>query len=138
MAVPIECDATKPAAVNMRYLVVFRQTLIQKCVIGLDQVEDTSIFPDNAFKQHFRFRTHCLTEVVIKIGIPSHVGRHGIQIDQVEPLRREIVDQRLRAIVRQHSSYLRFQQVRFVQFAARCHVQQFVIRNAAPQEERQS
>ena len=58
----------------------------------------------------------------------------GIEIAQVQPLVGEVGDQGARAGIGQHPAHLLFERRRVVKFAARGRVQQFVVRNAAPEE----
>ena len=55
----------------------------------------------------------------------------------MQPLGREVRDQRLRARVTQHSSHLTFQFATIVQRSCHRAVEQLIVRDTAPEEERQ-
>ena len=62
----------------------------------------------------------------------------GLDVPQVEPLLGEVVDQRARAAVGQHPLHLRLEHRRIAEGAVDGAVEQLVVRDAAPQEERQA
>ncbi len=60
------------------------------------------------------------------------------EVAQVQPLRREVVDERTRPGVREHAAHLPFEHERFVQLSGNRHVQQLIVRDAAPEEKGQA
>ena len=76
---------------------MFRQTLIQERVVGAEQVEHVAIFAQDALEEQLRFAAQGLPQVVVEIGKQPRVRRDRREIAEVEPLLREVVDQRLGA-----------------------------------------
>ena len=64
-------------------------------------------------------------------------GLDALQVPQLQPLAGEVGDQRLGARIGQHPAHLRRVHARVAQPALLRQAQQLVVRNAAPEEERQ-
>ena len=113
---------------------MLRQPFVDKRVIRAQQVERAPILTQHAVEKELRFLPEGLTQIVVEIRKQTHIRRDRGEIAQVQPLRREVGDQRLRTSVRQHSPHLSFQHRRLVEFSRNRHVEQFIVRNTAPQE----
>ena len=46
---------------------MFREALIHKCVIGVQQLKHTAILAKNTFKKELRLALKSLTEIVVKM-----------------------------------------------------------------------
>ena len=73
-----------------------------------------------------------------EIGELVLVRLHGGGVAQRQPLAREVADQGLRPRVGEHALDLCLEDGRDAQLPALGHVEQLVVRNAAPEEERQA
>ena len=78
-----------------------------------------------------------LAQVVVEVGELERVGLLVPQVAQVQPLAGEVLDERVRLRIGQHAPHLLLEHRRLLQLAPRRRVEQLVVRNAAPQEERQ-
>ena len=63
------------------------------------------------------------------------IGCDRVEIAQVQPLRREVRHERARTVVSEHPPDLLFEHRRLVEFSRRRDRDQFVVWNAAPEEE---
>ena len=84
------------AAVDVRDAVVLREPFVDEGVVGAQQVEHAPILAQNAVEEELGFLAERLPQVVVEGGEEPHVGRDRREIPQVQPLRREVVDERLR------------------------------------------
>ena len=85
VAIGRQADSAKPTAVDMWNSVVMRQPFIQERIIGLQQIDRTAIFAENALDKQFRFAFCALSQVVIEVRKLTQVRRNGIQVPQVQP-----------------------------------------------------
>ena len=74
-----------------------RQALVDKRVIGIQQIQHTAVFPNNGLEEQLCFPAERLPEVVVKITEHLRFWHDVIQIPKVKPLSRKIVHQRLPA-----------------------------------------
>ena len=88
-------------------------------------------------KKHLRLLAHRLADVVVEVREQQHVRRDLVQVAELQPLAGERRHQRVGALVGDHAPHLRLEDAGRAQLAGNREVQQLVIRNAAPQEERQ-
>ena len=131
-------DAPEVVAVDTRHPVVRRDPLVEERVVRGEQVGHAAVFLDDAPEQKLRLGAEPLPQVVVEVGEGARVGRDGVEVPQVQPLRREVRGQGLGAGVGQHAPHLGPQHVGVAQAARRRHVDQLVVGQAAPQEERQA
>ena len=117
---------------------MFRQAFIQEGIVRFDKRTHAAILAQHAVKEQFRFLAKSLPQVVVKIPkqIAARIDR--FHIAQPQPLPREIGRQVHRTSVRQHPSRLLLQLARLAQLAPNRHLQQFIIGDTTPQEERQA
>ena len=73
-----------------------------------------------------------------KSGKSTRSGACVLEIAQVQPLAGEIVGQSFRFRIGQHALHLLFENRRVLQLALAGEIQQLIVGNAAPQEERQA
>ena len=105
---------------------MFRQAVVHKSVIGIEQRQHAAVFAKNAFEQQLRLMPERLADV------PGHLRGSAFHFPQRQPLAREIIHQRLRAAIRQHPAGLLRQHSRLMQLPGHGELQKFVIGNAAP------
>ena len=82
-----------------------------------------------------RLLLHRLAQVLVEVGELVHIGNYAGETPELEPLVGEIVDERLRPRIAQHSADLPFEHDRVCQRATYGQVQQLLIRDAAPDKE---
>ena len=82
-------------------------------------------------------RLRPLPQLVVPVGIEDAVGRGRRQVAQIEQLLGEVRDQRVRPRVGEHAPHLLLEHASAAQPPLRRDGDQLVVRNAAPQEERQ-
>ena len=138
-ALPVgaERDAAKAIAVDMGDAVMLGEALVEEGVVRLEQIEHAPVLAKHALDEKLRFLPEGLAQIVVEVREQAQVRRDRFQIAQMQPLRGEIGREVARAIVRQQSPHLLFKHLRLAKLVARGQVQKLVVRNAAPQEERQ-
>ncbi len=110
--------APEVRAVDVRDAVVLRQPLVHERVVRIEQIQHRSVLAQDALEEHLRFpleapdagcRRNPETTVDVGIGV--------LQIPEVEPLVREVGDQRARPRIREHPARLLLEHGRIVQLA---------------------
>ena len=137
---PVVVGDLNPAemrAADVGDTVVLREPLVDERVVRGQQIEHASIFAENAACDELRFTAEALAEVLVEILISLRIGEYGRQVPEKQPLADEIRDERVGARIRQHPADLLFQDFRIAKLAAAGHFEQLVVRDAAPQKERQ-
>src|SRR5262249_27962112 len=76
-------------------------------------------------------------QVLIEIGKRGGIRQYRLHVSQIEPLADEVCDQRIRVLIGEHALYLLLQYFGIGELALFGYCKPFVIRNAAPKEERQ-
>ena len=132
-----ERHAPEPAAVDVRDSIVLGQPLVDERIIGPHEVQDAAILADLAGHEQLRLARERLAQVVVPLRKQLGGRYHAGQRAQGQPLQGEAVDEGLGAGIGQHAPHLPPQHVRVTQLTARRDVQQLVVREAAPEEERQ-
>ena len=79
-----------------------------------------------------------LPQFVVPVGIENAVGRGRRQIPQIEQLRSEVADESVGSRVGEHAPHLLLQHTGIAELLLTGEVDQLVVRNAAPEEERQT
>src|SRR5262249_8410368 len=79
-----------------------------------------------------------VSQRLVEVREQDLVGMFRVDVAQEQPLRREIGDERLRSRVGEHAPHLCIEYFRIFQTPGDRGIEQLVIRNAAPQEERQA
>ena len=115
--------------------VVAREPLVDECVVGVQQIDDAAILANDRREQHLGLAAERRPQVVVEIGRRRlHVG----QLPQIQPLTGKVGGQGFRPGVGEHPLHLLGEHGLIAQPPLARHIQEFVIRNAAPQEERQA
>ena len=130
-------DAAEVTAVDVRNAVVLRQPFVDERVVGAQQIQHAAILAEDAVEEQLGFLPERLTEIVVEVRKQSHVRRDRREVAQVQPLRGEVVHERARPRVGEHPPRLPLEHGRLVEFAGNRHAQQLIVRNAAPEKERQ-
>ncbi len=126
-------------AVDARDAVVLGQPLVHERVVGAQQLERAAVLAHDVAEEQLGLAAERLPDVVVEIREQQQVGRDlRLQVAQLQPLTGEIVDQGIGAFVRDHAAHLRGQHARLAQSAGRGQIQQRLVRDAAPEEERQA
>ena len=133
----VEIDASEAAAVHVRDAVVLREPFVHVGVVRVQQIERAAILAQDALEEQLRLLLERLTEVVVEVGEEAHVRRDRFEIPEMQPLRREVGDERARTAVDEHPLHLPLEHGGLVEFARDCRVEQLVVGDAAPEEERQ-
>ncbi len=114
-----------------------RKTLVDEGVISGHQIHDIAILANYTFEDHFGFPLEGLAQVVVEVGEFIVEGCGRPQIAQIEPLSGEILNQRICFRIGQHPAHLRTQDSRILQFACGAGLDESIVGDAAPEEERQ-
>ena len=84
-----------------------RHPLIQERVLGVQQIQQTSVLPHQVLKKQLRLPAHRKPQTVIKIRKLFNVRLQDIHIFKLQPLPHEIFDERRRLRIAQHPLHLR-------------------------------
>ena len=118
--------------------VVRGQTLIDEGIIGAEKIHHAAVFVEDAVDEHLHLGAERRSERGVEGRINVGVGLERVHVANFQPLEREVGGQCLRARVGQHAADLMLQRFGIVQFALLGRGEQFLVGNAAPQEERQA
>ena len=134
---------TQPYAPEMRPIHVpdpieARQPFVRERVVRRQQLLERAILTQLALEEQLGLAQEGVTEVVVEFGKRPRVGIHRLQVPDVEPLAAEICHKRRRSTIGKHPPNLRVQDAWSPECPARRHIEQLIIRDAAPQKERQS
>ena len=129
--------APEARAVDAGDAVVAREPLVDERVVGIEQIEREPVLADDAREEQLGFPAERLAHVVVEVREQQQVRRDLVQIAQLQPLAGERVHQRVGARIGDHAPHLRLEHARRAQPAGDRQVQQLVVRDAAPEEERQ-
>src|SRR6185436_5114599 len=117
--------------------VVTREPLVDERVVRGDEVHHAAILPQLAPDKQARLLLQGLAQVLVEVGELIYVGDDAREAPELEPLVGEAVYERLRTRIAKHPPDLALQDCRIRQRSTYSQVQQLVVRDAAPEEERQ-
>ena len=80
-----------------------RQPLVDERVVGVDQIQDAAILADDGLEQQFRLAPERVAEVAVEL---LGAGRDVVELPQLQPLARQIVDERAARGIGQHAPRL--------------------------------
>src|SRR4029453_2820959 len=123
---------------NVRNSVMLRQPLVHEAVVRRHEIENATIPVDDALEEQLHLTDHRPAQVVVEVRELERVRYLVAKIAEIEPLSREIAHERFGLWIRQHAPNLSIEHCRILQLTALGHVEQRFVRNAAPQEERQT
>ena len=115
-----------------------REPLVHVGIVGIEQPQHALVFEDDALEEHLGFALHRLAEVVIEVREDVGVGLEASQVAEEQPLSGEVAPERPRAFVLEHAANLLLDDRRFAQSSRDRQVQQLIVGDAAPEEERES
>ena len=113
--------------------IVSRQILVQPGVIGVEKSQDAEITGQHIGEQQFGLAPKSLAQLAAEGRI---LRQRRVQFAQPQPLRSKIVHQCRRLGILEQATRLRCQHVRLVQSAGGGDIEQLLVGDAAPQEER--
>src|SRR5262249_46229441 len=114
------------------------QPFVDEAVVCGEEVEDTPVFPQDALEEELGFATEITPEIFPEIREQELVGRRTLQRPQLQPLTSEVVRQAFGPRVGQHPLNLMLEDAGLAKGALDSRVQQLLVGNAAPEEERQA
>ena len=133
----VERHPPEAVSVDPADAVVPRQPFVDERVVRAQQLEEAPVLAEGALDEQLGLAAECLAQVLVELGIVGRLALLGIEVAQTQPLAREVVDERLRAGVGEQPAGLPLQFRRLVEPPVGRRLQQLVVRDAAPQEERQ-
>ena len=68
-------DPPKMIAANIAHAIVFGQTLVQKRVIGLQQIKYAAVLINNTGEKQLGFAPHGLSKIVVEVRKQTHVRK---------------------------------------------------------------
>jgi hypothetical protein len=125
------------ASINAFDPVMPRQPLVQVRIVGSQQLLDGTILTNLTFEEQFRLLSHGFAQGRVDVRELTCIRFVRSNVSHFQPLFDEITQEPRRTAIREHAANLIRQRTRLFQPAARGDIQQLVIGNAFPQEERQ-
>ena len=133
----VSLDPPKMRAIHIPDPIEASQTFVRERIVRRQELRDWTTLTHLTFKEQFRLALERVPQVVVEIRKLVRIRIHGLHVPKEEPLTAEILHQRRRASIGQHAPNLLFKDVRILEFAARRHIEELVVRDTAPKEERQ-
>ena len=124
--------APEMAPVDVGDAVVARQLFVQERVVSAQQLGQRPILAHLALEEQLGLLHHRLAQRVVE---GRRVRIQALQVAHFEPLLREVLDEPRRAAIGEQAANLLIQVP--PQLVLRGHVDELVVRQAAPEEERQ-
>src|SRR5262245_61094876 len=113
------------------------QPFVHERVVRAEQIENAAVLANDAFEEHLRLAPERQPQVVVEIRELMTIRLNALQVSQVQPLTGEVANERIGFAIREHSLHLLIENSRIPQLALRGQVEKLVVRNTAPEEERQ-
>src|SRR5262249_31283028 len=132
-----ERHASEQSSANVWDAVMRGEPFVDEGVISRDQVEHAVIFANDRIEEHLDLSAERLPQALIKVREDHGIGLEFVRLSHLQPLKGKVRDERLRARVREHASHLLFERDRIAQLATDRDVEEFVVRNLAPEKERE-
>src|SRR5713101_1432782 len=135
----VQLHAPKRVAVHIANPIVAGETLVEKSVRGAEEFWDAFVRAQLIFNEELGLLLHRRSQVLVKLVKKIGIWRDAVHVSDHEPLTGEIVHQRsCGAWIGQHSPHLRLEDSGRTESAALGQIEELVVRNAAPQKERQA
>ena len=116
-----------------------REPFVDERVVGADQIQHAAILAQRARQKQPRLLFEGLQQAVVEVRIRIGIDDDLADAAEVQPLGGEVVDERARgARVGQHAPHLLLERRRLRQLAALRGVEQRIVGDAVPEEERQA
>ena len=136
-AVVLPAVAAEPAAVDVRDAVVAGELLVQERVVRPQQLRDRTVPAHLTLEEQLRLPHHRAAQRVVEAGEQRAVRVLRMDVADLQPLTGEVVREPRGAAVRQQAPHLPGEGLGVAQAARLRQVEQLVVRDALPQEERQ-
>ena len=107
------------AAVDVGDPVVLRQPLVDERVVGRQELGDAAVLAHDVLEQELGLAPHRLPQVVVEIRELLDVRPRALQVAQEQPLAGEVLDERRRARIGEHSLDLLVENVALAELALR-------------------
>ena len=133
----VEVHPAHRRAVHARYAVVLGQPLVDERIVGVEEGQDAAVLAEHRHDEHVGLVQHRLAEPLVEIPEHKAVRMLLLEVANIEPLSGEIVRQGLRLGIGEHPRDLTVEDHRVVKPAFFCNIEEVVVRDAAPEEERQ-
>jgi hypothetical protein len=134
-----ERDAAEAAAVDVGYPVVSCQPFVDERIVRIQEFRDAAVLAQRAADEELGFPLERLKKTQVIVGIAVWIDDDFLDAPQIEPLGRKVVNQRTDGPgVGQHAASFCFERRRIRELPALGQPEQTLVRDAAPQEERQS
>jgi len=133
-----EGDAAEAAAVDAGDIVVAGEAFVEEGVIGLEEGAEGAVFAEDAVEEEFGFLAEGLAEVVVEVAEEVAAGEDGVDVAEAEPLSGEVGGEVFRTGVGEEAAGLAFEFGGLAELALGGGEEEFVVRDAAPEEEREA
>src|SRR5690606_31784330 len=130
-----ERHAPELRAVDVGDSVMSRKPLIDERVIGRQQLENAAVLANDAAEEELDLAPEGLAQRAVEVREQLDDGLARRDAAHVEPLPGEVLNERLRAGIRDHPLHLLLEHGRIAEAAFGRHRDQLLIRNAAPEKE---
>ena len=124
------------APAHIRHAVMLGEPFVEKGIVRAQQVDHAPVLAQLALDKQLGLALKGLAKVFVEQGKQVRVGGDAADPTQRQPLADEIVHERRRAPIGQHAPHLPLEHTRLGERAAGCDVEQLVVGEAAPEEER--
>ncbi len=116
------------------------ETFVQVSVVGIKQAGYWLVAAQYAIDEQTQLFLEHRARIEKTAGLPEDctIGRYFIKLGKIEPLRRKIINKRAGFFICEHTPDLGLQHSGFMQLAGIGEREQFVIRQTAPEEKRQT
>ena len=114
-----------------------REPLVQVRVVGRQQLDEGPVVAYLMLEEQLGLAAERLAQVVVELGVRARVGVDGPQVPDEQPLPAEVPGQRRRPRVGEHAAHLRGEHAGLAEGAGLGRLEQLVVGDAAPEEERQ-
>ena len=129
--------APEAVAVDSADTVVPGQSLVQERIVRAEQLEQAAVVAHGALDEQFGLASERHAQILVELGVVGRLALLRLEVPQPQPLTHEVVDERSRTGICEETSGLLLEHGRVTELPTHRDVQQFVVRDAAPQEERQ-
>src|SRR5687768_10761118 len=93
MTLLVHGDSPKLTAVHVRDPIMFSEPLVEKRIVGLNQIKHTAILTQNAVEEKLCLLPHRLSKVVVKVRKQTHIRNDGFQVAKIKPLTCKVLNQ---------------------------------------------
>ena len=124
-------------AVDIGNLIVPREPFVEERVVRRQQLQHAAVLLQLAPDEQVGLLLHGLTQVLVEVRELVDIGDDACQLSELQPLIGKVIDERPRASVADHPPHLPIQDGRIFELSPNGKIEKLVVRNAAPQKERE-